>query len=101
MPVTSHVSEDGTQLDIHVLGQFNFNVYQDFRASYTRGLQPGMSIEINLEGTEYMDSAALGMLLLLRERALAEGAIVRITHCSPGIRKILSIANFERLFDIS
>lgn len=101
MPITSQVSDSGRDLAIHVNGQFNFSVYQDFRASYTRGLQPGMTIEINLDGTEYMDSSALGMLLLLRERALSEGAAVRITHCSPGIRKIFNIANFERLFEIS
>ena len=47
-----------------------------------------------------MDSSALGMLLLLRERAGGDRAAIEITHCSPEIRKIFAVSNFDRLFKI-
>ncbi len=53
---------------------------------------------VDLRGTEYIDSAALGMLLVLRESA--GSATVRITNSRPAVRKILQIANFNTLFSI-
>lgn len=101
MPIISETSPDGARITIGVIGQFNFGVYQEFRAAYKPAARPGVEVEVNLEGTEYVDSAALGMLLLLREQLGNDGSRIRITNCRPEIRKILSIANFERLFEIS
>jgi anti-anti-sigma factor len=53
-----------------------------------------------MAGTDYMDSSALGMLLLLRERVGNDKAEIAITHCNPEIRKIFKISNFDRLFKI-
>jgi anti-anti-sigma factor len=47
-----------------------------------------------------MDSSALGMLLLLREHVDGVRERVRIINCNTEIRKILEIANFDKLFDI-
>jgi HptB-dependent secretion and biofilm anti anti-sigma factor len=101
MSIVTQVSEDGSHVTISVFGQFNFNVYQDFRQAYKHSIGPGTTFEVNLEGTEYLDSAALGMLLLLREQVGSNGSKIRISNCRPEIRKILNIANFERLFDVS
>ncbi len=48
----------------------------------------------------YLDSSALGMLLLLRDHAGGDAAEVRIVNCNPDVRKILTISNFEQLFEI-
>jgi anti-anti-sigma regulatory factor len=40
-------------------------------------------------------------LLLLREHAGGDQAKICIVHCSPEIRKILTIANFHQLFSVS
>ena len=40
------------------------------------------------------------MLLLLRDHAGGDSADVRIVHCNPDVRKVLSISNFEQLFSI-
>ena len=45
-----------------------------------------------------MDSSALGMLLLLREHAGGDRASIKIVHCQPEVKKILTIANFHPLF---
>lgn len=101
MPVTATVAGDGKQITIHVSGQFNFSVYKDFREAYQRSAQPAdTAYVIDMAGADYMDSSALGMLLLLRERAGGERSEILITHSNPEIRKIFKISNFERLFKI-
>jgi len=102
MPVTTSVAGDGKQITIHISGQFNFSVYKEFREACQRSAQSAeASYVIDLGGTEYLDSSALGMLLLLREQTGSDRARIEITRCRPEIRKIFTIANFDRLFRIS
>ncbi|NIP95346.1 MAG: STAS domain-containing protein, partial [Akkermansiaceae bacterium] len=66
-----------------------------------REAEPGKTrVVIDMAEVEYMDSAALGMLLLLRECHGGEEARIRIINCKEGPKKILAISNFHRLFDI-
>ena len=58
-------------------------------------------ITVDLQTTEYLDSSAMGMLLILREQAGGDGANIKIVNCSPEIKKILSVSNFEQMFQIS
>ena len=85
---------------IEVTGHFGFSTYQQFREACApvAGLRRYL---IDLKGTEYMDSAALGMLLVLRDQAGGDHADIRIVNCSPDVRKILTIARFDQLFQIS
>jgi anti-anti-sigma factor len=48
----------------------------------------------------FLDSSALGMLLLLRDHAGGEHARIRLVNCSSDVRKILTISNFSKLFHI-
>jgi len=48
-----------------------------------------------------MDSSALGMLLLMREEHATENTKIKIINCRKNIRALLSMANFQTLFDIS
>ena len=48
----------------------------------------------------YLDSSALGMLLLLRDHAGGDTANIKIVNCNPDVKKILTISNFEQLFSI-
>jgi len=99
MSVTHNSAGDGNEIIVNISGKFDFNVHQDFRNAY-RNEKPGAKYIIKMEGTDYIDSSALGMLLLLREHAGNDKADITITGCKDEIRKILSIANFERLFTI-
>jgi len=88
----------GSCLTIHVEGRFDFNCHQQFRRAYEGAATPPTEYVVDLRGTEYIDSAALGMLLVLRESA--GNATVRIANSRPAVRKILQIANFNTLFAI-
>jgi len=92
------VSKHGDTLTIAVVGRFDFQCHQDFRRSYER--VEGIShVVIDLERTDYLDSSALGMLLLLRDSVPTQGA-VRIVRCNPAVKRILRIANIDQLVTV-
>ncbi|MBI3606703.1 MAG: STAS domain-containing protein [Nitrospirae bacterium] len=96
------VSQGEQEVVIAVNGRFDFYVHKEFRDAYERVLQKGRAPKfvIDLAGTEYLDSSALGMLLVLRERVGTETKI-DIVHCRPEVKSILEIANFHSLFHLS
>ena len=98
MGINMTVSADGTRVTIAVSGKFDFQLYDDFRASYAATAGNGVAYIVDLSETEYLDSSALGMLLLLREHAGGETSSIEITRASAEVRKILDVANFSRLF---
>lgn len=101
MPLTTQVSADKRVVTIGISGRFDFNIYQEFRDAYKQTTEPGTRFIIDMGKTEYMDSSALGMLLLLRERMGGDQAQIEIVNTTPEIRKIFSISNFDRLFKIA
>lgn len=92
----------GTVAKLHMKGRFDFNVHRFFKEAYDPLLrQNGVeSLEIDMGEVEYLDSSALGMLLLVRERAEAEGKSVTLSHPNSTVVQILDIANFRKLFTI-
>ncbi|AJG12244.1 anti-sigma-factor antagonist [Pseudomonas plecoglossicida] len=101
MAVETVFSQDGKKLTIKIKGRFDFGKHQEFRDAYERQSSRPDSVVVDLKDTTYLDSSALGMLLLLRDHAGGDESDVRVVHASSDVRKILAISNFEKLFDIS
>ncbi|MDP6981078.1 MAG: STAS domain-containing protein [Myxococcota bacterium] len=60
----------------------------------------GSKVVVDMQGIDYMDSSALGVMLLLREYVGEDDADVRLINGRPEIRNILQVSNFEQLFKI-
>jgi anti-anti-sigma factor len=99
MATTVRVTKTKETVHIFITGRFDFNCHQEFRRSY-EGATGASEYVVDLSETEYMDSSALGMLLLLRESA-GNNAAIKLANCRPSVRRILEIANFQSLFPIS
>jgi anti-anti-sigma factor len=100
MAVSTAVSDSGEMITISVDGKFDFQLYDEFRACYADTESAGKRYVVDLSGTEYLDSSALGMLLLLREHAGGDASKIDITDASDDVKKILDVANFGKLFNI-
>jgi anti-anti-sigma factor len=89
-------------ITLHLDGRFDFHSHREFRAATDAALQtPGArEIVINFGKVEYLDSSALGMLLLLREKAEAAGKQVILAGLQGTARQVLEVANFGKLFTI-
>ena len=101
MAVTSELTADGGKLTLAIKGRFDFGRHHDFRDAYERLEHTPDQYVVDLKDTTYVDSSALGMLLLLRDHAGGDESDVRIVNCNPDVRKIFAISNFDKLFDIS
>ncbi|QOL24777.1 STAS domain-containing protein [Thalassotalea sp. LPB0316] len=101
MPITSHYDQAQQALVIAIDQQFDFSMHQAFKEAYSQ-IDNSQSTHyiIDLANTTYMDSSALGMILLLREHALASDGKVTIKAPSDSVLKVLEIAQFQKLIDI-
>ena len=81
-------------------GRFDFNSHREFRSSYDTVLADNsvQKFDVDLGGVDYLDSAALGMLLLLRERGVAANKPVTLCNCQGMVAQVLEVANFNKLF---
>ena len=100
MSLDREFTDDGKELTIYLEEKFDFGKVQDFRLAYSEGNEGVISIVINLQKTEYMDSSALGMLLNMQKSVSDSVTSFKITHCRPQVLKILQIARFEKKFNI-
>ncbi len=98
MGVTAHRSENGEEVTVTVAGRFDYRVYDSFKASYA-SLENSQQINVDLSETDYMDSSALGMLLMLREH-VGRAVKILLVNPTPDVQRVLSIANFDKLFPI-
>lgn len=94
----------GSKAIISVSGRFVFAAHAEFRqcAQQVLGMPDIEEIEIDLGSAEYLDSAGLGMLLLLQERAPgARKAFRQISGSQGRVRAVLEMCNFNQLFTLA
>jgi len=100
MAIKSQLSSSGEEVAISVEGRFDFSSHRDFRDAYESHGETVRSYVIDMAEAVYLDSSALGMLLLLRDYAGGNDSSIAIVNCNEDVKKIFSISNFEQLFDI-
>ena len=100
MSISVSQSSDQGELTIKIQDRFDFSVHQAFRNAYENVKTEPKHYVVDMKDTTYIDSSALGMLLLLRDHAGGESANIDIVNCNPDVKKILTISNFEQLFKI-
>jgi len=88
---------EGACITLHVSDRFDFSVHRGFHDACLARPR-ARSYVIDLEGVTCMDSSALGMLLMLREKAQASNQTVALSNCGGTVKQILDVANFGRLF---
>lgn len=96
------VTTAGSSATIHLSGQFDFNAHAGFKETYTKLMQDRQvkTIDVDLAGVEYMDSSALGMLLMLRHRAVETDKTVSLCRPNKTVSQILDVAKFGKMFTI-
>jgi len=101
MAITVQSNQENSSVLIKVSDQFDYSLHQEFREAYRYQEQSGVIFRVNLEDATYMDSSALGMILLLKEHADKIAGNVVIEKPNDSVKKILSIAKFEHFVTIN
>ena len=100
MSITANLINDGKELIIYINGRFDFSTLQLFRNAYETSKGEPSEYTVDLKGSDYVDSSALGMLLALRDYAGGDSAKIKITNCNPDIKKIMSVTKLDELFKV-
>ena len=97
-----HGKVEGGKGIVSLSGRFDFNRHREFRGACDPLLenQDVDVLQVDLGQVDYMDSSALGMLLMLRDKALAGKKTVELVNVRGAVRQVLEIANFGKLFPI-
>jgi len=97
MPLKKTVSSDSKVVTISIEGMFDLSVQQDFRKAY-KDEDKSKSFIIDMGRTEYLDSAAFGMLLVFRDYLGGDKAVVAIKNANNDVKKTFEILQFDRMF---
>lgn len=100
MSIISTESADGKNVTIEVHGRFDFATHQDFARTYKQYPKGEKAYVVDLKSADYMDSSAMGMLLQLREYSDKGAGGVTLANGNEGVKEILRIANFDKLFKV-
>lgn len=100
MAIETKINEERQILEIKITGRFDFSVHQDFRKATQQASTGVNGIVVDMTETDYVDSSALGMLLVLRDKVGENKEAISIKNAKPEVRKILDIANFDKLFTL-
>lgn len=83
--------------------RFDSAQYQDFKKAYLPLIESAsvQTIEIDLSKVGYLDSGALGMLVLLNESAKNSRKSVTLVSIPGRVSEVLRLANADKLFSIT
>ncbi len=98
----TQVLTSGNSATIKLAGRFDFNAHRSFRDAYEPQLVNAdvKEFQIDFGQVDYVDSSALGMLLMLREKAQTSAKTVALVNCRGTVKQVLDIANFGKLFQM-
>jgi len=93
---------EGTKGIVKLDGRFTFDAGATFKQSTQALLTESKISELHLDlsGLTYMESSALGNLLLLREKAESKGVKIVLLRPAPSVRTTLDAVRFHTIFEI-
>lgn len=100
MALKKFVSDDGKKITIAIDERFDFSIHQEFRDTYIESDSTDSEFVLDLSNTTYMDSSALGMILLLKDHVEKSSGTLKIFKPNDSVNKVLEIAQFHRLMTI-
>ena len=96
------VNHENGRARLALKGRFDFTCHRSFKQAYEDAFA-GVSVNelvVDMRDVDYLDSSALGMLLLLRDKGKAMGKPVSLANCGGTVRDVLRVANFDKLFTL-
>lgn len=96
-----HEKKTADTLKVELSGSFTFSDNQEFRELLKRiNEKPDQKVIFELSRLEFVDSAALGMLLLLRDASETKGIKIELHNPQGQTKKMFDLSNFSALFSI-
>ena len=92
------ISGIGTAVVVHAGGPLTASNRKDLQGLVLDALARGeRDVAVNLDGAGYVDTAALGTLVLLANRARAQGGAFRLERVSGEVQALLALTRLDGL----
>jgi len=101
MGITTNWNSADKTLTIGLDEKFNHALYREFNSAYADYNHPNITVKIDMHNVVYMDSAALGMLIQLRQTTERLKGKVILVRPQQTAMEILQTARFDQLFTIT
>ncbi|WP_423186322.1 STAS domain-containing protein [Alishewanella sp. d11] len=90
------------QASIRLPERFDFGYHKQFNTAYEPFLEDRTlrALDIDFSQVQYLDSSALGMLVLLAKKFSGKGVTLKIVNAKGTAREIIQMANLSKLFTI-
>lgn len=95
------IQSDSNQRLVNLKGRLTFTDHEQFRKITEAMHEPGSAkCTLDVSGLEFIDSAGLGLLLLVNEAAKENDISVSIRGAQDQVKKMLEITRFEEMIPI-
>jgi anti-sigma B factor antagonist len=84
--------------EVSELGAANSNGFRDWVRSGLNEQQK--NVEVDLSGTDFIDSCGLGALIAIHKTATSRRGKVRLLRPRPQVNQILELTRMQHIFDI-
>lgn len=101
MSIFSKHVNNGKECVISINGKFVFRLYRDFRQAYLDREPATELITVDLKNTHYIDSSAVGMMLLLKKHARENNLRVRIINVDQPVLQAFEMVHLDKEFEIN
>ena len=97
-----NLNQQSGEARLALSGRFDFTCHGGFKKAYDQAFAAsGIDrLVVDMREVEYLDSSALGMLLLLRDKCKTLNKQVSLANCTGAVRDVLRVANFDKLFTL-
>ena len=102
MSINHEYQADSSTFLIGLDSQFTFNESSEFINTHEQVPDNARACNIDFSVVEYMDSSALGALLLVKSKLEEKGiSNIRLVNCTPPIIQLLEVCQYQMMFEIT
>jgi anti-anti-sigma factor len=94
------ILDEGGKAVLSLREQLTFTDRSSFDGLIPQLLRSAKTVVVDLKNLDYMDSAGLGMLLTLRDKADKAGTSVVLRQPKGDVKELLKLSCFDTLFTI-
>lgn len=93
------INENGDVREVIMQGSFGFDDNSTIE-KMVDSLTNGGKVQLNLAGLDKIDSAGLGMIVLIKDEIEAAGGKFSVCGASGQVKKMLDISRFDQLMTV-
>ena len=95
------IKDQGQHSEIVLKGRLTFDDNETFRQIYDAvEAVPARSVTLDVSGIDFIDSAGLGMVLLLRDCTQGKGSSLALRNPAGQVRRLLDACHMDALLPI-